>query len=431
MRHIHQATPATILLKNTINVRLVIICMAAASVGLSMVIVSIAKFLLLLCGLTTLLLSRRNQQGIQPPPTRFTHIAVLLCLLAFAASLLWSIAPQADALASLAKYGKLLVIVLMVSLIRDRREATYALGAFVVAQVFLVASSWMLFFRLPVPWASSNMAASHYAVFSSYLDQGIISTVFAAVCWHLRELAPGRFGKNAAVLLALAALLNVLFVLDGRSGQVVAIALLSVAIMWQLPGKYRAAVVVLPFLLALGLFLSSTKVRERLSLVKTEASSYSTQGVSSTSTGLRLGYWRQALTVISERPLIGAGVGSWRSEHNRLQRIQNPAHQDIHGVGTPHQEYLQWGVQLGIPGILLFCGLMLSMLKDTLRMEKPYARAAQSALLAFAVACLFNSSLYDAMIGDFFCVVVGLLLALGLSKASHEVVATPELKPAP
>jgi len=30
------------------------------------------------------------------------------------------------------------------------------------------------------------------------------------------------------------------------------------------------------------------------------------------------------------------------------------------------------------------------------------------------VACLFNSSLYDALIGDFFVVTMGLLLALGL-----------------
>lgn len=232
------------------------------------------------------------------------------------------------------------------------------------------------------------------------------------------------------MLLALVALLNVLFVLEGRSGHVVAIILLSVAIMWQLPKKYRAAIVVLPFVLALGLFLSSAKVRDRLSLVKTEANSYLEQAAPNTSTGMRLHYWRQALTIISERPLIGAGVGSWRTEHNRLQRTQNPAHQDIQGVGTPHQEYLQWGVQLGIPGILLFCGLLLSMLKDTLQMEEPYARAAQSALLAFGVACLFNSSLYDAMIGDFFCVVIGLLLALGLSKTPREFVATTQLKPA-
>jgi O-antigen ligase len=274
------------------------------------------------------------------------------------------------------------------------------------------------------------MALTQNAVFSSYLDQGIMSAVFAAVCWHLRDLAPGRFGKHVAVIVALAAVLNVLFVLSGRSGHVVAIALLSVAIMWQLPKRYRAAVVVLPFLLALALFFSSAKLRERLTLVKTEVDSYSAQVQPTTSTGIRFAFWRRAFEIIRERPLAGAGVGAWSTEYNRRQRAQNPAHIDIAGNGNPHQEYLLWGVQLGVPGILLICGLMCSALKDTLRMEQPYARAAQSALLALAVACLFNASLYDALIGDFFCVVIGLLLALGLSKAPNQAIAMPQNKPA-
>ena len=343
-----------------------------------------------------------------------TPVAVLVAIFAFALSLLWTVAPQADALGSVAKYGKLIVIALMMVLIRSRREAMWALGAFVLAQLFLMASSWMLFAHLPVPWATSNMALSEYAVFSSYLDQGIMSAVFAAICWHLRGLAPGRFGKHLAIFLALMALFNVLFVLSGRSGHVVAIALLSVAIMWELPKRYRPVVVLLPFLLALILFFSSTKVRERLAQVRTEMQSYSPQGEPTTSSGIRLGFWRAAIQIVTEHPLAGSGVGSWSTEYNRYQREKVPAHKDIDGNGNPHQEYLLWGVQLGIPGILLIFGLMLAVLRDTKGMKRPYARAAQSALLALAMACFFNSSIYDALIGDFFCVLIGLLLALGL-----------------
>lgn len=431
MRAIHQTPLATILLTKTINFRLAIICIAAASVGLSMAIISIAKLLLLICGLATLLFGHRAREAGQLPTTGiYTPAAVLLVIFAFTLSLLWTVAPQADALGSVAKYGKLLVIVLMISLIRDRREAMYALGAFVLAQFFLMASSWMLFFHLPVPWATSNMALTNNAVFSSYLDQGIMGAVLAAICWHFRSLAPGRYGRHLAVLAALVSLSNVLFVLSGRSGHVVAIALLSLAIMWELPNRYRAVVVLLPFLLALALFFSSAKVRERLTQVKTEVQSYSTQTEPTTSSGIRLGLWRRAIQIISQHPLAGSGVGSWSTEYNRLQREQNPAHKDITGSGNPHQEYLLWGVQLGIPGILIICGLMFSVLRDTLRMEKPYARAAQSALLALAVACLFNASLYDALIGDFFCVLIGLLLALGLSKTPNRAIAVPQNKPA-
>lgn len=413
-----KSPPATtsILLKKTINFRLAFICLAAASVGLSMVLISIAKLLLVICGLATLLFARRMPASEKPLAEMGTPIAVLITLFAFALSLFWTVAPQAEALGSLAKYGKLILIVLMVFLIRNRREAGYALGAFVAAQMCLLGSSWMLFAHLPVPWATSNMALTEYAVFSSYLDQGIISAVFAAICWHFREEAPGRFGRQLAIFLALAALANVFFVLSGRSGHVVAIVLLSVAVMWELPKKYRALVVLLPFLLAFGLFFSSTKVRDRLTLVETEVQSYSNQAAPATSTGVRLNFWLTAMQAIGQHPLAGAGVGSWSSEYNRLQREKNPAHIDIGGNGNPHQEYLMWGVQLGVPGILLLIALMLSVLRDTMKMGENHARATQSTLLALAIACLFNSSIYDAQIGDFFCILIGLLLALGLSQ---------------
>jgi O-antigen ligase len=419
------STLATILPKKTINFRLTIICIATASVGLSMAIISLSKLLLFLCGLAILVFAQREPKTGKYLNQAYTPVAVLLTLLAFSASLFWTVAPLADALGSVAKYGKLLAIVLMMALIHDRREAMYALGTFVVAQLFLVASSWMLFVHLPVPWATSNMALTEYAVFSSYLDQGIISSVFAAICWHFRSLAPGRFGRHLAIFLALTSLGNVFFVLSGRSGHIVAIALLSIAIMWELPKRYRSAVILLPFLLVLVLSIGSTKVRERLTQVRTEVQSYSAQVQTTTSSGIRLGLWSRSIQSIVQHPFAGSGVGSWSSEYNRLEREKNPAHKDIDGNWNPHQEYLLWGVQLGIPGLIIICSLMLAVLRDTLKMETPYARAAHSALLALAIACLFNSSIYDALIGDFFCVLIGLLLALGLHRNAGPTIAPP------
>ena len=159
--------------------------MTVASVGLSMAIISIAKFFLVISAMAVFLCTKRGSEAGNRLAGAYTPIAVLAAIFAFALSLLWTAAPLADALGSFAKYGKLIVIVLLLLLIRDRGEALYALAAFVLAQLFLLASSWMLYAHLPVPWATSNMALTEYAVFSSYLDQGIISAVFAAMCWHL------------------------------------------------------------------------------------------------------------------------------------------------------------------------------------------------------------------------------------------------------
>jgi O-antigen ligase len=353
-----------------------------------------------------------------------TTLVIGLALAAFALSLTWTLAPESDALGSLVKYGKLLLIPLMLLTLRDRQEAVYALVAFAAAQVFLLASSWMLFAQLTLPWATSHMALTQYAVFSSYLDQGILSAVFASICWHLRAHVPGRYGQILAISMAIAALSNVLFVLMGRTAHAVSIALVSLAIMWALPKRYRAIIVAIPFVLAAALFFMSDKVRDRLTLVQTEISAYSVQNEPGTSTGIRLNLWNTALQSIGQRPLAGSGIGSWSTEFNRIQHEKNPAHVDIAGNGNPHQEFLLWGVQLGLPGIVLFIALLLAILHDSLKMEVQYARATQSTLLALTVSCLFNSSLYDAQIGDFFCILLGLLMALGRQKPSELHIAT-------
>ena len=359
-----------------------------------------------------------------------------MILAAFAASILWTSGSKAEAFNSLSKYGKLLIIPIFCVLIKSRKEALYALASFSAAQLFLVVSAWMIFINLPVPWALSQSSLSHNVVFSSYLDEGLMSAVFAAVSWHLRGLVPGKYGSRFAVAVSLLALGNVFFLLQGRSAHVVAILLLTLAITWQMPRRYRPVVVVLPFLLLLILYFSSVKVQTRLDRLKAEVQTFSfKQGVevdSGNSSGIRLHFWHRAIQSISENPVLGSGAGSWSYEFNRLEQINTPSNPTIQPLGNPHQEYLLWGVQLGVPGILLLLAMMIFIMKDTLSMDTQTARATQSALLALAVACLFNSSLYDAQIGDYFCVVLGLLLALGLhpqnpmqTSGHHSLVNSP------
>lgn len=399
-----------------IDLRLIIICSVAASVGLSMALISIIKFILMIYGLIAILFRKLKVNEEITSIYLFTPVTVLTIIFVFSISLFWTVAPQIDAMGSIAKYGKLLVIILIPALIRNHRDAMYALASFALVQLFLMLSSWMLFFQLPIPWATSNMALTQYAVFSSYLDQGIISAVFAFICWHLRSLITWQYGKPICIIIALAALLNVLFVLNGRTGHVIVIALISISIMWELPKKYRILIIVIPFLLTAILLFSSSKLYNRLSLVKTEVQSYSVETSTTSSSGIRLGLWSNSIQMIAEHPIVGSGVGSWSSEYNRLQRQINPLHSDIKGNFNPHQEYLLWGVQLGSIGLILIGGLFFSILLDSRKMEKHYSNALQSTLIALAISCLFNSSIYDALIGDFFCVTIGMLLALGLNK---------------
>lgn len=404
------------------GIRLGLVCLAAASVGLSMAIVSIGKVLLVIALLSVLLWRGNRRPANQTLQQLWTPAWLTLILFVFAISLLWTSAPMDQALGALGKYGKFLMIPALLVLIRTRREAACVLVFFLGAQVFLLVSSWLLYFQVPLPWATSNMSRNFYAVFSSYLDQGIMSAVVAAIFWHLRALAPNRGLFYGAIALALLALGNVFIVFVGRTGYLVGMAMVSLVIFWALPRKYRLVSLLVPPLMLLIALFSSDRVAQRLSIIQSEVSAYSVNPEFGTSSGVRLTLWTTSVEAILQKPLMGAGAGSWITEYNRIQHLKNPAHQALgaRSHGNPHQEYLLWGVQLGAGGMLLLLAFFGAALRDLLRMDGPIARAGQSVLVALAVSCLFNSSLYDAYIGDFFCVSLGVLLAYGFYNQRQE-----------
>jgi O-antigen ligase len=131
--------------------------------------------------------------------------------------------------------------------------------------------------------------------------------------------------------------------------------------------------------------------------------------------------WNLSVQAIAEKPLTGYGIGNWTPVIKRLYGAQGDA---LFGAGNgsnPHQELLLWTVELGLGGALLFVGLLYALFKDTKTFDSPTRRAARSMVVMLFIACMFNSPLYDDLMGDYFCVALGLLLALGLQNYLERV----------
>ena len=122
---------------------------------------------------------------------------------------------------------------------------------------------------------------------------------------------------------------------------------------------------------------------------------------------------------MNAKPLNGYGVGAWTPAIKHFE--DSKVATELFGEGNhsnPHQEYLLWGVELGVGGLLLLIALMLCIARDALLFPTSIQRATLSVLAALAVACFFNSTLYDDWIGDFFCISLGLLIAMGSRSTS-------------
>lgn len=404
-----------------LNWRLVLACLLALAASLPIAIISVGKLLLFVAVLglisASILGGRRDHGWAAVLSVR----VVLIALVVFAVSLVWTDADSATALASLVKHGKLLVIVLLVGLIQTRREAQIALMAFALGQCLLLLVSWALTAGLVPPFLPPYFGRG--VVFSSYLDQGIIFATTAAILWHLQPLRSPNllWPRSLAAVFVILALSSVFLVLIGRTAFVIAIALLGLAAVWALPARMRLATLLgLPLLAGAVLFLAQAHLPSRVSQVISESKSYSQKADTSTSSGWRLNAWQRSAEAIAEAPWVGHGVGAWTVTVKRLQGLKGA---EVFGAGllsNPHQEFLLWGAELGLGGIFLLLLLHIALARDFAGFEQPVARAGISVVVAMGVACLFNSTLYDGLIGDYFCIVLGLLLALGLrTKEAH------------
>jgi probable O-glycosylation ligase (exosortase A-associated) len=130
-------------------------------------------------------------------------------------------------------------------------------------------------------------------------------------------------------------------------------------------------------------------------------------------TGSAQGRWRdiqEAAEVVARNPIVGAGIG------NDILAMNAQRGDDWTQV---HNVYLQYGVDLGIPGLLLFAWLHLLCYRTARAVEKRSAREGnrdltllaagiQVSLVAFLVAAMFHPIAYQF----YFFSIAGLAVAL-------------------
>ena len=389
----------------------------AAMLPFSLAGTNVGKVLMLLFALAAVVEMAVRREKPQALLQLRTPLVIVVMLLVLTLSLAYTQAPMDDALHGLNKYTKLLVIPMVLLLVRSRREALIALGFYMAVQTLVLLASYLLAMGVPLPLALQPLwiRIAPATASSSYLDQSIMTVGLAALAWHLRGHFPGRHGPRVAIGLVVLCAVNVLLVLPGRSAQVALLVAMVLALFWTVPQRARPAAVLLPVLVVAAVMALSPHFRERAAAVATESIAYTNGDRSPTSSGIRLSLWHRALQAIAERPLAGHGVGSWNTVYRRMEGKQlSPVFATMH---NPHQEYLLWGVHVGVGGIVLLLAFMAALVRDARPFRAEVRHATYSLLAILAVVCLFNSTLFDALIGDYFCFLLGVLLALGIAGA--------------
>ncbi len=136
--------------------------------------------------------------------------------------------------------------------------------------------------------------------------------------------------------------------------------------------------------------------------------------------GNRLQFIKITGEMILEKPVIGHGIGSWLEQYP--ERALQAGADETHGMSTPHNDYLLYGAELGLIGVVGLLCVYLAIAIQGLKQIPQYGLG----LFLIAVT-LFVGSMFNALLRDWkFGMPMMILLAIAY-RDSSEVVANEEV----
>lgn len=375
------------------------------------------------CGLVLLfaLLSPEAWRACGKIRTSPASVSALILFAALALSMLYTSAPRSEAFDFLLKYRKLLLIPVLFLVFHgsDRskwsRAAIWALFASLTLTMVLTYTNF--FGWTAVGPLHGNDPLTRPWVFKDHISAGLMMAFLAWLSMALAAASRQWIGQWTLRLVALLALINVLFVLQGRTGQVVAIAYMAVYIglqLWKVKrhGAWVRWIAVIASVAACVCLVgyAFTAKDSRLADTSQEITQYEVYN-KDTSMGVRLEFYRRSVELILHRPVAGYGIGSVRTEFERIAKNNTGGRAAM--ASNPHNEYLLMGVQLGLIGLALFVLFLVAIEREGRRLDALSRAVVYGYLLAFVLGCFANSLLLNFTEGNLFVLLMGILLVSG------------------
>lgn len=305
----------------------------------------------------------------------------------------------------LGKYADLAFIPVFVTLFRspcDRRFAAWFLIAALVITLIVSCLTWT---GLWPPGLMIIGDAREPEVFKKYLTQSVLTAYGAYLFALLARDAPSPRQRIIWSLLAALAVLNVVIMLPGRSGQI-ALALLTLLFafsIWRVKGTALTGGALA--LVASIVILGYAPDNVRFNTVVKDFKAWQQDPSARTSTGQRLNYALNSANIVLDHPLVGVGTGGFADAYAR--QVEGKG---IEATVNPHNEYLNIAVQLGVAGLAALGLLFVLAWRHADRLATALERdLARGLVLTFAVGCAFNSMLMDHVEGLFFAWGIGVL----------------------
>lgn len=379
----------------------------AALLGLTIPISIAADHILLAVTVLAWLMTGHLGEQVARAARNPVVVAGLLLFALFIAGIFVYDGDPLDAAKSLGKYKELLLLVPLVCLLDGALWRIRALQFFFVAMVITLIGSYAIAVGLIPIDNPPNRYAGNPTVFKYHITHSFLMAIFAFICASLARIESNTRRRWLYVSLAILAAANVLFMVKGRTGYIVLLALFVFAVIaWYRWKGAVAGFVILVVVLGGGLTFSDT-LRERTDLAVKEFQEWEPGRGTDTSIGLRLDFYYVTYGIIRDHPLLGVGTGGFEKAYR-----EKVAGTNIAPSSNPHNEYLMIGAQLGIVGVIAFIAMLVVLWHQSGRLASGFERdLARALVISYALGNLVNSLLLDHTEGMLFCWASAVLFA--------------------
>ena len=264
------------------------------------------------------------------------------------------------------KYDKLLLMVIAISLLaQDEKTRGRCWTAFTIAALFTLASSYLsIWWRLPWSRAQTLGWGGDHSVFKDYITQSVLMALLMLRGLYLALRANVAWQRGAWLAVAALAFVCNTQLLYGRTGYVAtAVAVLAFVLALVPVRRWWMALALVAVLLAGAVLLSPTIV-PRVALGLKELGEVPE---TTTSIGPRLYFLHYGLDLFWQKPWLGWGTGAY---HGEFCRIATTPEWCAAGSFHPHNQFLFFMVEHGIPGLLAFAAVFAAALWQAARMER-------------------------------------------------------------
>lgn len=285
---------------------------------------------------------------------------------------------------------------------RDRGLRLLAGG---LALVLLISCALKIGLIPPNPWLRGT--AESPIVFKLRLTQNILMAFSGFLFAWLFCSARTRAGKIGWCILGALATANIMLMVEGATGYIVLIALLLL-FGWQ-RARFRGVAVAIVSALCVVIVLSLIPgtFQTRMQQIFLEARMERADRPATTSTGFRLEFYRNTITLIKQQPVLGYGTGGFPAAYADL--IKNTGQKLTR---NPHNEYMLMTVQIGVFGLAALLWLFWLQWRLAPLLPTPLERGlAQGLVVMMGITCMLNSALLDHTEGLLYAWLTALLYA--------------------